>query len=52
MPATFSCDFKKSSKRVVPVEPAVERPAKRPRVLAGLAPYEGHASVAGAGCNV
>ena len=40
-----------NAKKVVPIEGAVERPAKRPRVLAGLAPYEGHAPVFGAGCN-
>jgi len=42
----------KSSKRAVPVEGAVQGPAKRPRVApcrAPLAPYAGHALATGAG---
>ena len=49
--ASAGVRLKGSAKRVVPVEPAVERPAKRPRI-AGLAVYESYAPVAGAGCNV
>ena len=37
-------------KRVVPVEAALERPAKRPN-RALLAPYESHAEVYGGHCN-
>ena len=38
-----------SAKRVVPVEAVVERPAKRARPAAGLAPFEGHGLAKGAG---
>ena len=49
--ASAGVRFRDREKRVVPVEAALERPAKRPN-RALLAPYESHAEVFGGGCNV